>query len=68
MSYKLKSITELKYTGPGDKIILHTKDMRGKPEAYNVLDFNTENLYNLIMEAYELGRRDKANEIARVLK
>jgi len=64
----IKHIDNVKYNEQLDKIILHTKDMRGKPEAFNVLDFSTERLYNLIIEAYELGRKDKAEEIKRVLK
>lgn len=65
---KLRNIKDIKFAGTKDNISLYTKDMRGEPEVHNVLDFSAENLYSLIMSVYELGRKDKTDEIKRILR
>jgi hypothetical protein len=64
----LRNITDIRPIPAMDGLIIESRDMRGKPETINVLDFNGTDLYNLIHEVYELGKRDQANEVKRALK
>lgn len=70
MSYpytkNVKHITDFKVTT--ESLNLESKDMRGKPNTVNVLDLNATNLYNLILEVYDLGREHKLHEIKRSLE
>jgi hypothetical protein len=68
MSKFIRSITDIRPIPAMDGLIIESRDMRGKPETINVLDFNGTDLYNLINEVYELGKRDQANEVKRALK
>jgi len=49
-------------------VILVTKDFRGKPESKKILDLSYEELYDLFMDVYKLGKQDKLSEIKKALK
>jgi hypothetical protein len=63
----LRHITDIRPIPAMNGLIIESKDMRGKPESINVLDFNGTDLYNLINEVYELGKSDAREEIKRSL-
>lgn len=68
MSKYIRHITDIRPIPAVNGLIIESRDMRGKPETLNVLDFNGTDLYNLIHEVYEMGKRDQANEVKRALK
>jgi hypothetical protein len=68
MSKFIRSITDIRPIPAVNGLVIETRDMRGKPDTINVLDFNGTDLYNLIHEVYEMGKRDQANEVKRALK
>lgn len=68
MSKFIRHFTDIRPIPAVDGLIIESRDMRGKPETINVLDFNGTDLYNLIHEVYEMGKRDQANEVKRALK
>jgi hypothetical protein len=59
----LRNITDIRPIPAMNGLIIESKDMRGKPESINVLDFNGTDLYNLIQEVYDMGKRDAREKI-----
>ena len=51
-----------------DEVILVTQNFRSQTESKKVVDITSNMLYDLFMDVYELGRRDKLNEIKKTLK
>ena len=51
-----------------NKLVVFEKDMRGKMESKNVLDFSPKELYDIILQAYELGDRDARRRITDALE
>lgn len=49
------------------RLWLETKDMRGKPEAVNIMDFDEQTLYELLVAVYKLGDKNARNRIKNAL-
>lgn len=64
----LRNFTDIRPIPAVDGLIIESRDMRGKPETINVLDFNGTDLYNLIHEVYELGKTDARKKIKDALE
>lgn len=64
----LRNFTDIRPIPAVDGLIIESRDMRGKPETINVLDFNGTDLYNLIYEVYELGKTDARKKIKDALE
>lgn len=62
----IKSIEDIRFHD--DSLVVFEKDMRGKTEQKNVLDFSPKELYDIILQAYELGDRDARRRITDALK
>lgn len=62
----IKSIEDIRFHD--DNLVVFEKDMRGKTERKNVLDFSAKELYDIILQAYELGDRDARRRITDALK
>jgi hypothetical protein len=59
----IRNIEDIEYRTDKDDLIAYIRDMRGKAERKNVLDFSAEELYHLLLQAYELGDRDARRRI-----
>ena len=62
----IKSIEDVRFYD--DNLVVFEKDMRGKTQRKNVLDFSSKELYDIILQAYELGDRDARRRITDALK
>ena len=51
----------------GNNLVVFEKDMRGKVQRKNVLDFSPKELYDIILQAYEFGDRDARRRITDAL-
>jgi len=59
----IRNIEDIEYRADKDDLIVYIRDMRGKAERKNMLDFSAEELYNVLLQAYELGDRDARRRI-----
>ena len=48
----IRNIEDIEYRTDKDDLIAYIRDMRGKAERKNVLDFSAEELYNLLLITY----------------
>ena len=62
----IKSIEDVRFYD--DNLVVFEKDMRGKTQRKNVLDFSPKELYDIILQAYELGDRDARRRITDALE
>jgi hypothetical protein len=61
----IKTIEDIRFHD--NELVVFEKDMRGKQESKNVLDFSPKELYDIILQAYELGDRDARRRITDAL-
>lgn len=63
----IKDITDIRLNDKGDNLVLHTRNFRGDREQQNVLDFSPEDIYNLIIDAYNYGKLEQMHEVKKAL-
>lgn len=64
----IRSIEDIRYHVHKKELVAYMRDMRGKVEKKNVLDFSAEELYTLLLQAYELGDKDARRRIKDALE
>lgn len=62
----LRDITEVKINHQNELVVM-VKDGLGQRGAHKVLDMDQETIYNLIIDAYYLGKIDQSIEVRRAL-
>lgn len=62
----MRDISDIRFID-SETIQIEERDMRGKPEMKNLLDFSAKELYTILLEVYELGDRDARRRIADAL-
>jgi len=63
----IRDITDIRLNDKGDTLVLNTRNFRGDREQHNVLDFSPEEVYSLIIDAYNYGKLEQMHEIKKVL-
>jgi hypothetical protein len=58
---KLRNIRDVRYSKENG-LIIHGINFRGQYDSLNILDLDQNSIYNIIMSAYEIGKRDAKNE------
>lgn len=64
----LRHFTDIRPIPAVDGLIIESRDMRGKPETIDVMNFNGTDLYNLMQEVYNLGQEDARQKIKNALE
>lgn len=64
----IRSIEDIRYHVHEKELVAYMRDMRGEVEKKNVLDFSAEELYTLLLQAYELGDKDARRRIKDALE
>ena len=62
----LRDVTDIKMNYQGD-LVVSLRDGLGQREEHKLLDMDKETIYNIIIDAYYLGKIEQSNEIKRVL-
>ena len=62
----LRDITEVKLNYKNDLVVV-LKNGLGQTSEHRVLDMDKETIYNLIIDAYYLGKLDQSIEVRRAL-
>lgn len=62
----LRDVTDIKMNYQGD-LVVSLRDGLGQREDHKLLDMDKETIYNIIIDAYYLGKIEQSNEIKRVL-
>lgn len=62
----LRDVTDIKMTYQGD-LVVSLRDGLGQREDHKLLDMDKETIYNIIIDAYYLGKIEQSNEIKKVL-
>lgn len=62
----LRDVTDIKMNYQGD-LVVSLRDGLGQREDHKLLDMDKETIYNIIIDAYYLGKIEQSNEIKKVL-
>lgn len=62
----IKNFNEIR-VGSG-RLWLETKDMRGKPQAIDIMKFSEQELYELMVAVYKLGDKNARTRIQDALE
>lgn len=72
MSYPYKKLlrhfTDIRPIPSVNGLIIESRDMRGKSENIDVMNFSSADLYNLLNEVYHLGQEDARQKIKNALE
>lgn len=64
----LRHFTDIRPIPAVNGLIIESRDMRGKPENIDVMNFSSADLYNLLNEVYHLGQEDARQKIKNALE
>jgi len=62
----LRDIGDIKMNYQGE-LVVSLRDGLGQRDEHKVLDMDKETIYNLIIDAYYLGKIEQSNEVRRAL-
>lgn len=64
----LRHFTDIRPIPAVNGLIIESRDMRGKSESIDVMNFDASDLYNLLHEVYNLGQDDARQKIKNALE
>lgn len=62
----LRDITDIKMNYQGE-LVVSLKDGLGQRAEHKLLDMDKETIYNLMIDAYYIGKIEQSNEVRRAL-